>query len=198
MFAGAEDLVPAFIEQDGGWKTDELKEGSYTIKRYRPRVEGLFARIEKIRQTNAVGFYWKVTTKDNTVTFFGKSTSHRLADPNDPTRIYQWLPEISFDDKGNCTYFEFKAEDKASVKNTLHEKNRLNGKAALANQYLKRVSYGNLTPYRPDTALVDEIYDFPPPSGRFLFEVVLDYGEHGDNLNTEITPWSARPGRPKS
>jgi len=43
------------------------------LERYRPRVEGLFARIEKITLDGEAGFYWKVTTRDNVVTMFGRS-----------------------------------------------------------------------------------------------------------------------------
>ena len=51
MFTGVEDLVPV-LQKDGGgnWQIDEIKDTTtgYTIKRYRPRIEGSFNRIEKI------------------------------------------------------------------------------------------------------------------------------------------------------
>ncbi|MGI8849780.1 MAG: SpvB/TcaC N-terminal domain-containing protein, partial [Pyrinomonadaceae bacterium] len=65
MFSGAEDLVPFLVEQpDGSWQQVEIESGDYRAKRYIPRIEGGFARIEKI--THPVkGIYWKVTTRDN-------------------------------------------------------------------------------------------------------------------------------------
>ena len=31
-----------------------------------------------------------------------------LVDPERPGRVYEWLPAISFDDKGNCIVYEYK------------------------------------------------------------------------------------------
>jgi RHS repeat-associated protein len=192
LFAGAEDLVPVFTEETGDWQPDRFEVADYRIRRYRPRVEGSFARIEQIHHASDAGFYWKVTAANNTVTFFGKSPTHRLSDPNDPARTYQWLPEISFDDKGNCITYVFKPEDKADVEKAVHEKNRLSGQASFVNQYLKRIRYGNISPYKPDTRQADQCYSFFPPSSNFLFEIVLDYGEHSDNRPTETAIWPAR------
>jgi hypothetical protein len=84
MFSGAEDLVPFLNEvTPGDWQTLEYQDGDYSVRRYRPRIEGGFARIEKI--THPVhGLYWKVTTPDNTATIFGRSTNSRIADPARP------------------------------------------------------------------------------------------------------------------
>ncbi len=50
IFSGAEDLVPALKKDEtGSWIKDESSDG--TVKRYRPRIEGGFARIEKITET---------------------------------------------------------------------------------------------------------------------------------------------------
>ena len=48
--SGAEDLVPVRVEQGEG-QTRTVANNIYNIKSYRPRIEGLFARIE--RWTNA-------------------------------------------------------------------------------------------------------------------------------------------------
>lgn len=48
ILSGAEDLVPVLIQDEtGGWVSDEQEIDSYRVKRYRPRIEGLFARIER-------------------------------------------------------------------------------------------------------------------------------------------------------
>jgi hypothetical protein len=44
ILSGAEDLVPA-LDADG--KIVETERDGYRIRRYRPRIEGLFARIER-------------------------------------------------------------------------------------------------------------------------------------------------------
>ncbi|MBK9337491.1 MAG: hypothetical protein IPM98_13345 [Lewinellaceae bacterium] len=47
------------------------------------------------------GTYWKVTTRDNVVTLFGRDSKPGLPTPADPAKIFEWLPEFSYDDKGN-------------------------------------------------------------------------------------------------
>lgn len=116
MFSGVEDLVPFLSKQDNGkWVRDEFTRGDYTVRRYRPRLEGAFSRIERIWKKGDPSFYWKVTTRDHVVTFFGKSAGHRIADPDDPARVFQWLPELSFDDKGSCIRFDYKPEDDQNI-----------------------------------------------------------------------------------
>lgn len=79
MFSGAEDLVPALKKDDTGtWIKDESIDG--LIKRYRPRIEGGFARIEKITEADG-NVYWKVTSKDNIISVFGKSKSAQIFNP---------------------------------------------------------------------------------------------------------------------
>ncbi len=52
ILSGAEDLVPLSVESNGKWDREKLPPRTengktYTIQRYRPRIEGLFARIER-------------------------------------------------------------------------------------------------------------------------------------------------------
>ncbi len=176
--AGAEDLVPLLRWHNNAWAPDTEEVGDYSIKRYRPRIEGQFARIECISHPDH-GMYWRVTTRDNTTTFFGCTTDTRIADPGRPSHVFQWLPTISLDDKGNCTVYEYKAENLDNVPHELHEKNRHSGIARFANTYLKRVRYGNRTPLYIDSN--DPL--FPPAiAGSFLFELVFDFGEHDADI----------------
>lgn len=52
ILSGAEDLVPVLVETaEGQWEPEivpavTIDNVTYTIQRYRPRIEGLFARIE--------------------------------------------------------------------------------------------------------------------------------------------------------
>ena len=81
MFTGVEDLVPSLKKDGTGkWLFDEFTDATtgYTIKRYRPRIEGSFIRIEKITPKDTNTFYWKVTDKNNVVTIYGRSASAQL------------------------------------------------------------------------------------------------------------------------
>jgi hypothetical protein len=158
LLAGAEDLLPK-VDYDGSslWipdRDDDLVAGGnhFTVRRYRPRIEGLFARIEHISKHGSGGSWWKVTTKENIVTFYGLTAEARIADPEDANRIFKWLPQVSYDNKGNVQQYFYTAEDLTGVALHAHENNRINGNAPFANTYLKRVKYCNLTPYFVDAA----------------------------------------------
>jgi RHS repeat-associated protein len=193
LFSGAEDLVPSYSKDtNGSWVRDVASNGATTAARYRPRIEGLFARIEKISVPGESGFYWKVTTRENVVTILGRSANARIADPKAPARIFRWLPQWTYDDKGNCAEYVYKDEDVANVQGTVEEKNRLSGVAPFSNKYLKRIRYGNQNPYYPDSS---KAFDPPPPQNPgYLFETVLDYGEHDDAAPapSEVRTWPSR------
>lgn len=189
VFSGAEDLVPFLQETGGVWSVAETDsaDGQFKIKRYRPRIEGTFARIERWTNTSTRTIHWRVISKDNITSLFGDTTESRIADPADSKRIFEWLLCFSYDDKGNCAVYEYKPEDAAGINPALlHNKNRTNGNAVFTNTYLKRVRTGNIQPYHNG--------DPVPEAFPFLFETVFDYGEH-DALNapfTEIQPWPFR------
>lgn len=193
LLAGAEDLVPAFVQNGaGGWQPDSRTIGPITVQRYRPRIEGAFARIEKLTVAGEAGFYWKVTSRDNIVTLFGRTAAARLTAPGQPDRIFRWLPEWMYDDRGNCLEFVYKDEDLAGVPNLVEEKARRSGAAPFANKYLKRIRYGNTSPYYPDP---QRPFDPPAPQNpRYLFEATLDYGEHDESAPTpaEVRMWPCR------
>jgi RHS repeat-associated protein len=195
MFSGAEDLVPFLTEENPGeWQEPDSPPGDYEVKKYRPRIEGGFARIEKISHPGH-GVYWKVTTRENVATIFGRSANTRIVDPEDETRIFQWLPEFSYDDKGNWIKYECKAENLEDVDNEPHENNRIKGTAKFTNRYLKRIRYGNRKPYYTDPA---KPYDPQSPiDDEHLFELVYDYGEHDALVPTpnEVPEklWEYRP-----
>jgi len=165
ILSGAEDLAPELLS-DGRRFEDNVSVVDYTIHRYRPRIEGLFARIE--RWTHADGYtHWRAITKDNITTLYGLTADSRIFDPTDPTRIFSWLISESYDDKGNAIRYVYKAENFDGVDlSPANERNR----SRSAQRYLKRIKYGNKTPRKlsEDLALRKD----------WLFEVVFDYGEH--------------------
>ncbi|AOM79321.1 SpvB/TcaC N-terminal domain-containing protein [Pedobacter steynii] len=193
IISGAEDLVP-ILDANRELKVDVY--GPYEVRSYRPRIEGLFAKIEQIQHKAESFSFWKVTTKDNTTTFYGTDSNSRIADPAKPERIFKWLPVLSFDDRGNCLTYSYQPEDLSNVPTILSEKNRMNGLVTITNRHLKQVSYGNRSPYYPnalsDPTNADALYSISMPVGGFMFELVFDYGEHTTNQCEASALWKAR------
>ena len=82
LFSEAEDLVPEFKKnEDGSFQLDtddeyiinerDSPDGLFTIRNYKPRIEGLFARIERWTENASGRIKWRVITKENTTTLFG-------------------------------------------------------------------------------------------------------------------------------
>jgi len=177
IFSGAENLVPVYNKDDSGNPVkDSHSSNGVTITRYRPRIDSGFLRIEKIEESDG-NTYWKVTGGNNVVSVFGKSKSSQLYDPANPSRIFKWLLEFSYDDKGNCLQYEYKKEDKINIPGQLHEKNRLNDLALFTNIYLKRIKYCNKVHFSRSS--IDPANWESFLNGiEYLLEMVLDYGEH--------------------
>ena len=190
ILSGAEDLVPALIQQaDGQWVPDlipsrDVNGATYRIQRYRPRIEGLFARIERWTNTaDVTDVFWRSISKDNITTWYGRTAESRVADPIDPSRIFSWLLCQSYDDKGNAIVYEYKPEDSQRIFEDPQghlvalacERNR-NDATRSANRYLKSIKYGNRTPNR-DLATWQATDPTQLPDDTWMFEVVFDYGE---------------------
>ena len=95
MLAGAEDLVPIRTERDGRWEQAPVRQAEdgrdYLVQGYRPRVEGLFARIERWRDLGTGETHWRTITSANVTTIYGATAASRIADPADPSRVFSWL-----------------------------------------------------------------------------------------------------------
>lgn len=101
ILSGAEDLVPV-----------EHAEG---ITRYRPRTEGLFARIERHHANGT--HYWKVFSKDGLTSEYGtepflqnaaaSGEPNRIADPNNRSKIFAWKLTRTLDPFGNRIEYEY-------------------------------------------------------------------------------------------
>ena len=192
ILSGAEDLVRVLVKDgEGQWKREELlprelNGETYNIYRYRPCIEGLFARIERwVNQNRPEEVCWRSISKDNITTWYGKDENSRIYDPLDPTRIFSWLISESYDDKGNAILYEYKKENSDGVVlSQAHERNR-NDTTRSANRYMKSIKYGNLPSrlVQPDLSKLD-----------WLFEVVFDYGEHNpdDPRPNDQSTWLCR------
>ena len=186
VLAGVEDLVPVLRADGTTPETWPAGEGAttYTVRRYRPRVEAGFARIERWTDDGTGADHWRVRSPDNVTTVYGPTPASRLTDPDDGRRVFAWLIAATYDTKGHLVVYEYKAEDSAGVPNvSATERNRTAGGRA-AQRYIKRIKYGATTPYEPGTPLA--------APRTWLFEVVFDYGEG----HLEPLPPDAR-GRPR-
>lgn len=98
----------------------------------------------------------------------------------------------SHDDEGNAIVYGYKEENSDGVDlSQAHERNRADQTRA-ANRYLKRIKYGNRTPYHPIFA---EDQPLTPLPSEWLFEAVFDYGEHDPDTPAPEEPgmnWSRR------
>src|SRR5438270_8592351 len=175
ILSGSEDLVPLLVKENDQWKHSispprTLDDGTtYTIHYYRPRVEGLFARIERWTNVQTGETHWRSISKDNITTLYGKTAESRIADPADPQRVFSWLICESYDDKGDAILYTYVPEDSGGiVVSQARESNRTDSSRS-TNRYLKRINYGNRTPRQAgeDLSLRSD----------WLFEVVFDYDE---------------------
>lgn len=211
VLSGAEDLVPMLGRGvDGAWRAEpsplrDIGGANYRVDRYRPRIEGLFARVERWSNVgDASDVFWRSISKDNVTTWYGRTAQSRIADPADPRRIFSWLISQSCDDRGNVIVYGYKAEDSGGIQAVAagakaHERNRTDASRS-AQRYLKRVRYGNKTPYLPRWMAHSA---WPAPLGEHAsdgapawhFELVLDYGEHDEASPTpnDAGVWPVRP-----
>jgi RHS repeat-associated protein len=200
ILSGAEDLVPLLKldtagnvvpDPEGRAQFVDNTQDDYRVRRYRPRIEGLFARIEKWTALDGSHAFWRSISKDNITTWYGKTEKSRIADPTDPARIFSWLMCESYDDKGNAILYQYKAENDDDVDPAAaNERNR----SRTAQRYLKRIKYGNKTPRQPNENIALRT--------DWMFEAVFDYGEHyaedvqGQPTVVDITgvqrPWAIR------
>ena len=115
ILSGAEDLAPV-LNETGGPRVRHVEHRTlngvvYTVHRYRPRIEGMFARIERWTDTSDPRHvFWRATSRDNITTWYGRSAESRIADPADPGRIFSWLMCESYDGKGNAILYRYKPE----------------------------------------------------------------------------------------
>jgi len=187
VMSGAEDLVPYLkkITEDK-WEPDVFELLGYSITRYRPRTEGLFARIERWLKDGDV--HWRATTQENVTSIYGLSPAARIADPDDSGRVHEWLIEETFDAKGNHIKYEYLQEDSLTLAlPEMYERNR-----RFTQVYVRRILYGNV----PDDLPIEKREHLPARDGldhrsiastatqsrRYVFEVLFDYADLPDPL----------------
>jgi RHS repeat-associated protein len=199
ILSGVEDLVPTLVERNGTWAEETVPPRTvgaktYGIRRYRPRIEGLFALIERWTNVDEPDdCFWRSISRDNVTTWYGRDEESRIFDPADYSRVFAWLICESHDDKGNVISYRYKPEDDAVIDVAqAHERNRSLATRG-TQRYLKHIFYGNRVPYFPQLAAGRP---WPtPPDDEWFFEVVFDYGEHDAPAPTptgEVRAWPIR------
>ena len=176
------EVVPLLDEYQN--RVVKTKNG-YKVHYYKAVNEAAFARIERRVDLLTSNTYWKVLMPDNTTYVFGETSATRITNPQDETKVFEWLLSKCYDDKGNVIYYEYKAENLENVDLSLSYESK---KTKHLNQkYLKRILYGNTVPYEDTSSWTTQ--------NKWLFEVVFDFGEHttsADNAYPESASWSAR------
>ena len=199
LLSGSEDLMPV-LHADGSLFEDRATAPGYTVHRYRPRIEGLFALIERWTDQTSGEVHWRSHSRDNITTLYGNTENSRIADPADADRVFTWLICATYDDKGNAAVYEYAEENDANIDLTqANERNRIRS----ANRYLKRIKYGNSVSRLIQPVLAEM---------EWMFEVVFDYDEdHYEAIALDsalpeaeqhsfvrasiapASPWTARP-----
>lgn len=184
VFSDAEYLVRALQQRESGWvldeeSRDEFDQGiriAYRVRRYRPRTEGQFLRIERWTRIDDGDEHWRVITPDQITSVYGRSPTARIVHPDHPLQVFSWLLEQTEDDRGNRIQYHYKREDGVGIAPRLNEGDRVQ----TAQTYLHKIQYGNFS------------------RGSYAFSIVLDYGEYDLNNPTTLTTrptrsWGQRP-----
>jgi RHS repeat-associated protein len=199
ILSGTEDLVPVRAERDGAWvqapERRSLDGRQYEVQRYRPRVESLFARIERWRDLSSGETHWRSNSSGNVTAVYGATAGSRVADPADPSRVFSWLICETYDDVGNAALYDYAAEDSVGVPTGLASEHNRTEKSRSAGRYPKRVRYGNRTPWPEAAGAANSKDDTERDAGYWMFEVVFDYGDHDQHV-PQPEPSRAWPCRP--
>ncbi|PVH76116.1 SpvB-domain-containing protein [Cadophora sp. DSE1049] len=207
LLSATEDLVPVFkisssgdVVFDASRKPviDETAHGDWMIRRYVPRVMQTFSRIERWSSLGDHNdMHWRVLTPENHTIILGRDNNSRIFDPESdqshPSRILSWLQCEEYDPFGNAIVHVYKSENSESVPVTAAHEAARTDVTRRANRYLKTIKYGNVMPNRHgSTWITFSALQLPPATWKF--SVVLDYGEHDQDLPTpaESTPWACR------
>ena len=167
---------------------------AYAVQGYRPRIEGLFSRIERWRNVDTGQTHWRTITAANVTTVYGATANSRIADPSDPARVFSWLVCASHDDAGNAIVYEYQAEDGAGVDTSVPSEQNRSELSRSAARYVKRIRYGNRMPWwapgHPRRHAATE-----PDDPGWMFEVVFDYGDHEPDAPRPFPArrWPCRP-----
>ncbi|MGN6109657.1 MAG: SpvB/TcaC N-terminal domain-containing protein, partial [Kofleriaceae bacterium] len=187
---GGDELVP-WLEGGGGSPTPRTFEiGNHRIQIFRVRMGGSGVRIEQWTHALTGRIHFRTRDAQNAITIFGAraGTTTRIADPEDESRTFAWLPEVRIDARGNAIWLDYAAEDARGIDRASPAEG---GRTASAQRYLKRIRYANAEPLVLDDELASGTLD---ERLRWCFQLVFDYGDHApDPAVAADRAWLARP-----
>src|SRR5262245_61065674 len=162
ILSGAEDLIP-ITETAGG-------------VRYRPRTEGLFARIE--HHATPETDHWEVRSKDGMVSVYGTpfallNDPAVIANPENRAEIFNWKLTRTTDLFGNTIQYEYERDTGDTID---HHWDQL---------YLKRIQYADYTETGAGGA----------PADKFLVSVTFVYEERPDPFSDHRAGFEIRTRR---
>jgi hypothetical protein len=162
---------------------------TYRVSLYFPRMEGAFERIEHWRSADDPLGFWLVHGADGSLAIFGRNRASRIADPQDSSRVAEWLLEETMNASGEHILYEYKAEDLEGLDDATRPGP---GRNFMAQRYLWRVRYGNFKAHA-------QLYLWQPeqlPDLQWHFDLLFDYGERDDSSGllayNEDRPWEGR------
>lgn len=181
IITGIGELAPLY---ENGQRT-RIQEGNYTIYPYQGVQEGHFSRIERWQHSTNLQSFWKVKKADNSTLIFGQDSQAQIHHPTHQHQVFEWLLSVAYNDKGQAVVYQYKPENAQNINQQLPYEL---GRTQQFNQkYLKQILYGNTLPYENTPAWQS--------NNQWLFEMVLDYGEHALNpaqAYPTSTTWEAR------
>lgn len=143
------------------YNTLELDE-AYTVTRHFPSIESSFDRIERWTSDHDKAGFWLIHGADGSLHVFGKNPASRRADPEDASRVGEWLLEESLNAHGEHILYQYQVD-------------------ATAQRYLSRVSYGN---FKADA----DLYSWTSERLKLVqwhFELLFDYGERSTEYSQQ-------------
>ncbi|QGA48277.1 SpvB/TcaC N-terminal domain-containing protein [Pseudomonas brassicacearum] len=135
---------------------------TYTVTRHFPRIESSFDRIEHWSSNNDKPGFWLVHGADGSLHLFGKNPQSRRADPQQASRVGEWLLEESLNAHGEHILYQYTGD-------------------TTAQRYLSHVRYGN---FKADADLYLFKTSQPTPV-QWHFELVFDYGERSTGYDQQ-------------
>ncbi len=193
ILSGSEDLVPMQGASGSRVRRERTVHGTnYLVASYRPRIEGLYARIERWENIATGVSYWRTISTDNVTTLYGYDASSCVSNPTNPVQIFSYLISRSWDDRGNLAVYDYLPDDPRSV--DVSQANEANRDAAVRStqRYLSMIRYGNVQPYFPDWSEGGKEAALP---ADWMFMVVVDYGNH-NQASPLVAPDQVWPVRP--
>ena len=193
LISGAEDLVPVL---DGAGNrvhtTRTVFQTAYHVYPYRPRIDTLFARIERWVDSATGASHWRSISRDTSPPYMGFDPGSQVADPDNARHVFSSQICRTWDDKGNVAVYHYTPENDAGIATAAANEANRTTETRQSQRYLKSVTYGNLQPYFPQWTPPGNPTSLP---ADWAFQLVVDYGDHSAAAPTPV-PDQAWPVRP--